>query len=298
MSDNDSTNIPDPGRHSRALDHVVNGASPFDAIRRVRPDGTAYWSARDLQITVEYSRWEDFSKIIDRAITSARNSGEDVAQSFSVITEKPLNGGRPRTDVELSRFGAYLTVMNGDPNMPRVAEAQAYFAIKTREAETRPVAELPSKRELAQWVIEAENRADEADRLRVIEQKGREAAESYAKELEPKAQYVDDFVSTDDCILFRTLANQLDMQETELRDLLVKKKRIYRQFIGRRFSKKVGRLVDEYEWRAYAEYKQHFRLFPQHNAPRHHNNQLRQTLYITPPGAQAIQKLVSAEVPA
>lgn len=124
----------------------------------------------------------------------------------------------------------------------------------------------------------------------------REAIAAYAKELEPKAQYVDDFVSPDDCILFRTLANQINMPETELRDLLVAKKRIYKQFIGRRFSKKAGKLVDEYEWRAYADYKHHFRLFPQHNAPRHHNNQLRQTLYITPTGAQAIQKLVGVTV--
>ena len=113
---------------------------------------------------------------------------------------------------------------------------------------------LPDRRELARMVIEAEDRADEAERLRVIERKGREAAESYAKELEPKAQYVDDFVSTDDCILFRTLANQLGMQETALRDFLTQKHRIYRQFIGRRFSKKAGKLVDEYEWRAYADY--------------------------------------------
>lgn len=112
--------------------------SPFDAIRRVRADGSEYWTARDLQRETEYSRWEDFSKIIDRAIAAARNSGENTAQSFSAITEKPLAGGRPRADYELSRFGAYLTVMNGDPNMPRVAEAQAYFAVQTRVAETRP----------------------------------------------------------------------------------------------------------------------------------------------------------------
>lgn len=117
---------------------LSNGESPFDAIRRVRPDGSEYWTARDLQAVTEYARWEDFAKIIDRAIASARNSGENVAQSFSAITEKPLGGGRPRVDFELSRFGAYLTVMNGDPNMPRVAEAQSYFAVQTRMAETQP----------------------------------------------------------------------------------------------------------------------------------------------------------------
>lgn len=126
------------------------------------------------------------------------------------------------------------------------------------------------------------------------EVEAREAAEAYVKELEPKAEYVDNFVSPDDCILFRTIASQLDMPETALRELLIEKKWIYKQFIGRRFSKKAGKLVDEYEWRAYAERRNYFRLFSQHNAPRHHNNQLRQTLYVTPPGAQAIRKLVGA----
>lgn len=155
---------------------------------------------------------------------------------------------------------------------------------------------LPDRRALAQMVIEAEDRADEAERQRVIEQKGREAAESYARELEPKAQYVDDFVSTDDCILFRTVANQVGMSESALRELLTEKRWIYRQFIGRRFSKKAGKLVDEHEWRAYADKKHEFRLIPQHKAPRHHNNQLRQTLYVTPPGARAIRALVGTAV--
>ena len=124
---------------------LTGAQSPFDSIRRVRPDGSEYWTARDLQSATEYARWEDFAKIIDRAIAAARNSGENVAQSFSAITEKPHGGGRPRVDFELSRFGAYLTVMNGDPNMPRVAEAQSYFAVQTRVAEMRP--ELPQSRE-------------------------------------------------------------------------------------------------------------------------------------------------------
>lgn len=208
--------------------------------------------------------------------------------------------GRPTTYAELDEPAAAL-LMTYLRNSPVVKDFKkrlvaGFYAMRKALAEQTAPAALPGPRELALMVIAAEDRADEAERQRIIEQKSREAAESYAKELEPKAQYVDDFVSTDDCILFRTMANQLDMPESELRDLLVKKKRIYRQFIGRRFSKKVGKLVDEYEWRAYADHKHHFRLFPQHNAPRHHNNQLRQTLYITPPGAQAIQKLVKAEV--
>lgn len=170
------------------LDRIRGGASPFDAIRRQRPNGSEFWSARDLQEATEYSRWEDFAKIIDRAMAAAKNSGEDVAQSFAAITEKPAGGGRPRADFELSRFGAYLTVMNGDPNMPRVAEAQHYFAVQTRAAETSRAIDLSDP--LA--VIEAESarvakaveiargeriRADKAEKKLEIEQRHRHAIE-------------------------------------------------------------------------------------------------------------------------
>lgn len=126
------------------------------------------------------------------------------------------------------------------------------------------------------------------------EVEAREAAELYAAELKPKADYVDDFVSSDDCIQFRSAANQLGVKEHALRETLTEKGWIYQVHIGRRFSKSKNKLVDEFEWRAYAAKASYFRLFPQHDAPRHHNNQLRQTLYITPAGLQAVAKVVAA----
>jgi hypothetical protein len=111
-------------------------ASPFDSIRQVRPDGTEYWSARDLMPLMGYSRWENFETPIKRAIKTAENQDMDTDILFLRSQEK--TGGRPREDFELSRFACYLVAMNGDPRKPEVAAAQHYFAVKTREAETRP----------------------------------------------------------------------------------------------------------------------------------------------------------------
>ncbi|MGZ9830199.1 phage antirepressor KilAC domain-containing protein [Tsukamurella ocularis] len=65
----------------------------------------------------------------------------------------------------MTRFAAYLIAMNGDPRKPEVAAAQAYFAIRTREAETRPALDVSevTRRDLALAIIDAEDRADAAE---------------------------------------------------------------------------------------------------------------------------------------
>ncbi|WP_343466393.1 phage antirepressor KilAC domain-containing protein [Rhodococcus aetherivorans] len=113
-----------------------SGQSPFDSIRQVRADGTEFWSARDLMPLMGYARWENFATPIERAMKTAENQGMDVSDLFLRSQEK--TSGRPRVDFELARYAAYLVAMNGDPNIKNVADAQHYFAIQTRVAETAP----------------------------------------------------------------------------------------------------------------------------------------------------------------
>jgi hypothetical protein len=114
-----------------------DGQSPFDAIREIDEDGNEYWSARRLQPLMGYARWHDFKRPLERAMSAARNTGADVEEVFRRSPENPSGQvGRPGADFRLIRYAAYLTAMNGDPNKSEVAEAQAYFAAKTREAET------------------------------------------------------------------------------------------------------------------------------------------------------------------
>lgn len=110
------------------------GVSPFDAIRRTRPDGSEYWSARDLMPLMGYSAWRNFGVPLQRAMMTAQNQGHDVQRHFA-RSRKVAASGPDAEDCELSRFAAYLVAMNGDPRKPEVAAAQAYFAIRTRQAE-------------------------------------------------------------------------------------------------------------------------------------------------------------------
>ena len=110
----------------------------FESIKHINEYGEEYWLARELQSVLEYARWENFSKAIDRAQKACANTGFDVDDHFREVTKMvPLGSGAERAieDVMLSRYACYLVVMNGDPNKEVIAVGQTYFAVKTRQQE-------------------------------------------------------------------------------------------------------------------------------------------------------------------
>lgn len=122
------------------LQPLLPQSSPFDAIRRVRPDGSEYWSARELMPLLGYDQWRRFAGAIERAQASCVNTGSDLQGNFAGADNNPSElVGRPSTDYHLSRYACYLVAMNGDPRKPEIAAAQAYFVVKAREAEVRSV---------------------------------------------------------------------------------------------------------------------------------------------------------------
>ena len=110
----------------------------FESIKHVNEYGEEYWLARELQGVLEYARWENFNKAIERAKKAFTNTGFDVEDHFREVTKMvPLGSGAEREidDVMLSRYACYLVVMNGDPNKEVIAIGQTYFAVKTRQQE-------------------------------------------------------------------------------------------------------------------------------------------------------------------
>lgn len=125
-----STLTPPPG----------GGGSPFDAIRHVDAFGREYWTGREMQPLMEYSRWEDFATVIEKAKNSlALVQGESAAQhhfrDVPKTIQMPKGAQRQVPDVRLTRFAAYLVAMAGDDTKSAVAHARVYFAVRAREAE-------------------------------------------------------------------------------------------------------------------------------------------------------------------
>ena len=110
----------------------------FEDIKRVRPDGSEYWAARELAPVLDYAKWENFYKVIKRAMIACENSGRSTLECFPEVrkTSPMPNGGvKDILDYELSRYACYLIVQNGDPRKEVIALGQTYFAIQTYRQE-------------------------------------------------------------------------------------------------------------------------------------------------------------------
>ncbi len=109
----------------------------FEDIKHTKEDGTEYWSARELASALDYSKWENFSKVIKRAMIACENSGHRIEDDFPEV-RKIVDAGissKSVLDYELSRYACYLIVQNGDPRKEVIALGQTYFAIQTYRQE-------------------------------------------------------------------------------------------------------------------------------------------------------------------
>jgi hypothetical protein len=140
---------------------TANPQSPFDSIRRFDEQGNEFWMGRELQKMLGYKSWQKFQALVERterAITLQEQDSQDhVTRKDNMIT---VGKGATRTvdDYRLTRFACYLIAMSGDNSKHEIAQAQSYFALKTREAEVAIPVQSDRIRELELKIMEQEHR--------------------------------------------------------------------------------------------------------------------------------------------
>ena len=109
----------------------------FDSIKQIDANGNEFWYARDLQAILEYTKWDNFLNVIEKAKIACQNSELSISDHFADVGKIVHVGvaNREIQDIVLSRYACYLIAMNGDSKKSVIAQAQTYFAVKTHERE-------------------------------------------------------------------------------------------------------------------------------------------------------------------
>jgi len=120
-----------------ANDLVNKTEKDFESIKHVDENGTEFWYARELMIMLEYSKWGNFIKVIDKAKESCKNSDNNVLDHFADVGKMVKAGVADKEidDLKLTRYACYLIAQNGDSRKKAIALAQTYFAVQTRKQE-------------------------------------------------------------------------------------------------------------------------------------------------------------------
>ena len=120
-----------------ANDLVNKTEKDFESIKHVDENGTEFWYARELMTMLEYSKWGNFIKVIDKAKESCKNSNFNIIDHFADVGKMVKAGVADKeiNDLKLTRYACYLIAQNGDSRKKAIALAQTYFAVQTRKQE-------------------------------------------------------------------------------------------------------------------------------------------------------------------
>lgn len=242
-------------------------------------DGRQAVMGRDLHAFLEvgrdYTNW--FKQMVGYGFVEGQDFTPDLAKS---------TGGRPRADhiVSLDMAKEISMIQRTDKGK----QARQYFIECERRA--KEPAQLSPEELMARAIKVADNTIKELEAKTADQALALEAAK-------PKVEYYDHCVSIEsDVMTVKDWGAHFGLTEPQARQKLLDAKMIYRKVQTREWSSRKEDVVDRNEYRAYAAYRNLFDLRAQHNAPRYHNGQVRQTLYVRAGWAITVAKNAGIEV--
>ena len=66
-------------------DLIARECKCFEDIKHTRADGSEFWRARELALVLDYNKWDNFHKVIKRAMIACENSGHSVLDHFPEV---------------------------------------------------------------------------------------------------------------------------------------------------------------------------------------------------------------------
>ena len=97
----------------------------FESIKHIDEDGIEFWYARELMPILQYAKWQNFKKIINKAMIACENSDIPTNYCFTDVS-KPIISGKGKEelieDYKLNRYACYLIAQNGDSRKKVIAK--------------------------------------------------------------------------------------------------------------------------------------------------------------------------------
>lgn len=249
-------------------------------------DGAQAVMGRDLHAFLEVGR--DYTNWFKQMVGYGFTEGQD----FTLIKEETA-GRTGSPNLANTRHNHIVTLdMAKEISMIQRTEkgkqARQYFIECERRA--KEPAELSPEEIMARAIKVADHTIKELEAKTADQALALEAAK-------PKVEYYDHCVSIEsDVMTVKDWGAHFGLTGPQARQKLLDAKMIYRKTQTREWSSRKGDVVDRNEYRAYAAYRNLFDIRAQHNAPRYHNGQVRQTLYVRAGWAITVAKNAGIQI--
>ncbi|MEX3600527.1 BRO family protein [Kocuria carniphila] len=227
-----------------------------NGVRVLTIDGEPWFVSRDVAMILGARASSDITRMVDdedKGSQIVRTLGGD--QQMQVINESGIYTILFRSQAPLAKpFRRWVT----SEVLPQIRKTGSY-GLDPRSLD---------RRDILRMALEAEEQ--------------RLAAEKQLEAARPATEYFNRFVADADVCTVKDWGAAFGLTGPQAYQLLVEMGVVYRKKIGTRWSNQQHKIVEENEYRPYAGKPSYpwFDLRPQHNAPRLHNGQVRQTLYV------------------
>lgn len=119
------------------MKEIDKNSKSFEDIKHIDENGVEFWYARELMKILEYNKWENFEKVINKAKDACKNSGISVFEHFPDVrklSKRANNAEIEIKDYKLTRYACYLIAQNGDSRKKSYCTCTNIFCSSNKKA--------------------------------------------------------------------------------------------------------------------------------------------------------------------